>query len=192
MNNPTFATTRHRYADETDHKCTGTGVCGYCKPNGFNGTAGEVGSTPDQDPYEVQGKECKVLKETGGHYFVKGSRVCCVDENIEVNHPVQPKTQVERWREEIEENERVVKNHCGLFGGELKPKDCEDCVKRLWKIHELGELISQATQPIHPRYPTGTFADDIENAPEYIKKSLFGNNFRKVTLLDKIKLWLKK
>lgn len=39
-----------------------------------------------KDPYEAKGKDFRV------------------------NHPVQPKTQVERWREEIEENEKVIEN----------------------------------------------------------------------------------
>lgn len=131
----------------------------------------------DQDPYEAQGS------------------------NLRVHHPLQPKTQVEKWREERKLNEEAIAN-CGCrvlpilsnIGDvfDCKKEGTDNCNERFKKIDELQSKILIATQPIHPRYATGEFADDIENAPEYIKKSLFGNNFRKVTLLDKIKLWLKK
>lgn len=166
-------------------------ICNFCgnkPPNAITGEipqkAGEFANEEqrkifykDQDPYEAQGK------------------------NFRVHHPVQPKTQVERWREERKLNEEAIAN-CGCrvlpilsnIGDvfDCKKEGTDNCNERFKKIDELQSKILIATQPIHPRYATGEFADDIENAPEYIKKSLFGYNFKKVTLLDKIKLWLKK
>lgn len=157
-----------------------------------------------KDPYETQvsftnQEKCK-------HGYIKPSCNDCFDpyeaqgKNFRVHHPVQPKTQVERWKEEIEENLKVIRlcgckvvsvNNFGFYTYNCKKEGTDNCNKRDSKVLQLTRLINEATQPIHPRYPTGTFADDIENAPEYIKKSLFGYNFKKVTLLDKIKklLW---
>lgn len=83
------------------------------------------------DPYEAQGS------------------------NLRVHHPVQPKTQVEKWREEREANIRFLSENVGKY-------TAKDQAERWNKVHELEELIAKATQPIHPRYATGTFADDEE------------------------------
>lgn len=88
----------------------------------------------DVDPYEAQGK------------------------NFRVHHPTQPKTQVEKWREEVKENQRII-TECAC-GGECQKKGTDNCRDRMSKIYQLYELIAQATQSIYPRYPTGEFADD--------------------------------
>lgn len=160
------------------------GFCNFCgnkPPNAITGEilqkAGEFANEEqrkifykDQDPYEAQGS------------------------NLRVHHPVQPKTQVERWEEEIIANEKAIKK-CGCCFMNCPNKGTDNCLERDEKNYLLREQIladHEKNKTYINRNTTGTFADDIENAPEYIKKSLFGHNFKKVTLLDKIKLWLKK
>lgn len=119
---------------------------------------------PDIDPYLAQGK------------------------NFRVNHPVQPKTQVERWEEEMENNRKAIIDCCGIaksnlfllgYGEDTCPKSGTDkCGARGIKNQRLHYQISQATQPIHPRYATGTFADD--KPPVFVTE-------KERTLLDKIK-----
>src|SRR5574343_788156 len=80
---------------------------------------------------------------------------------LRVHHPVQPKTQVERWREEIENNYKAM-SECKNEIKELE--ECENCYKRWLKNAELIDLISQdheKNKRFIGRTPTGTFADDI-------------------------------
>lgn len=100
------------------------GFCNFCgnkPPNAITGEilqkAGEFANEEqrkifykDQDPYEAQGS------------------------NLRVHHPTQPKTQVERWREEIRENrEYLIDNEDKIS---LKEK-----VEREIKIKQLRTLI---------------------------------------------------
>lgn len=131
----------------------------------------------DQDPYEAIGS------------------------NLRVHHPVQPKTQVERWREEIDRNYDAI-DSCPCDIQHCTKQGTDNCEQRIIKNIELNNLISQATQPIHPRYSTGTFADDKCNCAEISCKVGCKNKHThktfscekcnpRVTLLDKIKklLW---
>lgn len=149
------------------------------------------------DPYKTQRETCKVFQETGKHTTVKGHNVCCADDNVHVHHPVQPKTQVEKWREEIEENGKVL-DLCGCTDYGLA---CEFCTPRYKKLDELYSLIAkdhEKNKHYLNRHPTGTFADDKCNCAEITCKVGCKRNHThktfscekcnpKVTLLDKIK-----
>lgn len=164
-----------------------------------------------KDPYEAQRQACL---EKGGHTTVKGHHTCCADDNVSVHHPVQPKTQVERWGEEFDRNVKEIFNCCGyVFNSEsgafeIKnlgrncPKQGTDrCSERNDKNKELGELISKDHEEksrFIGRTPTGTFTDDKCNCAEitckvgckenHTHKTFSCENCNpKVTLLDKIK-----
>lgn len=113
------------------------------------------------DPYEAQGS------------------------NLRVHHPTQPKTQVEKWEEEVKENQRII-TECAC-GGECPKKGTDNCRDRISKIYQLYELIAQATQPIHPRYATGTFADDLHKNVSKMWEKKLTESVLEVSLLDKIK-----
>lgn len=133
--------------------------------------------------------------------------------NFRVNHPTQPKTQVERWREEIEENQNLFACClCDLYEEET----CDKCKERRAKIAQLQELIfadHEKNKTYLNRHAVGSFPDDYKDFIEvedkctncFVRKNgqviqhhkgkctLCGKQVipYKVTLLDKIKklLW---
>lgn len=104
------------------------------------------------DPYEAQGKDFRV------------------------NHPTQPKTQVERWREEYEANDKAIFDCCGyVFNAEsgtfeVKNDGCDcpkqgtdRCGKRHNKNKEIGVLVladHEKNKTYLNRHTVGTFADN--------------------------------
>lgn len=155
-----------------------------------------------KDPYEAQREACL---EKGGHEKVKGHNICCCDDNVSVSGGApleEQKTQVERWWEEFWNNENAIETCCRK-PDENNYYDCsrngtDNCNERAKKNKDILGYITDATQPIHPRYPTGTFADDKCNCAEITckvgcKKNHTHKTFScekcnpKVTLLDKIK-----
>jgi hypothetical protein len=116
-----------------------------------------------------------------------------IGSQLRVNHPVQPKTQVEKWREEIDSNCDYMDNCC--FSKEervatyLNGGLCGECKKRSDKIEQLMELISQHHEKnktyLKP-YPVGEFAEDL---PPLCSNETC--KVVKVTLLDKIKRYFK-
>jgi len=140
-------------------------------------------------------EQAKVMFPDIDPYLAQGSP-------LRVHHPVQPKTQVERWWEEFWNNENAIETCCRK-PDENNYYDCsrngtDNCNERAKKNKDILGYITDATQPIHPRYPTGTFADDKCNCAEITckvgcKKNHTHKTFScekcnpKVTLLDKIK-----
>lgn len=187
---PTFTITRHRYAGEDTENNLVVDPTGRSDREGIDTkeTAEKLDNfvlsslkENDIDPYEAQGKDFRV------------------------HHPTQPKTQVERWEEEKEANIKVIVEHCGMWFAYR----CTEHKKNFEKIKELELHISQdheKNKTYLNRYPTGEFADDkcfnCEGSGEkmWLNKGrcvvcweLVDKNWKKETLLDKIKrLWKKK
>jgi len=86
--------------------------------------------------YQSYRENCPYLKEHGHHNIVKGHNTCCCDDNVEVKERElkEHKNKMERWIEEIIENWNVVFAH---------QDDCSECKKRLDKISEINDLISE-------------------------------------------------
>lgn len=140
-----------------------------------------------QDPYKRMVNQMKYNAELVNYPPKIYDPYEAIGSPLRVHHPVQPKTQVEMWRDEIDRNYDAI-DSCPCDIQHCTKQGTDNCEQRIIKNIELNNLISQATQPIHPRYPTGTFTDDY---PKH-RSGLSVNPLLEVTLLDKIKLWLAK
>ena len=106
--------------------------------------------------------KCEMVKDANvDPYLAQGK-------NFTVHHPVQPKTQVEKWLEEYDNNEKAI-DTCGCeldmkTGVYLCHKQGTDnCNKRKNKNNWIDEQISQhheKNKTYLNRYVVGEFADD--------------------------------
>lgn len=188
-----------------------------------------------KDPYET--KISFTNQEKCKHGYIKPSCKECFDpyeaqgSPLRVHHPVQPKTQVERWEEEKVANINAIQNCSCVYDGTyffcLK-QGSDNCNERKKKNNWLGDRIAEehtnacnfdekkgaictkdhrAENKVYlNRNATGEFADDkcfnCEGSSEkmWLNKGKcvvcwknVDKNWKKVTLLDKIKklLWRK-